>query len=44
MRDPRINPRPGDKLAKILTNCSGVRGVFTRRVLAVEQRHPRRWS
>lgn len=41
MRNPRINPRPGDKLAKVLTNRSRVRGVFTRRVLALEKRYPR---
>lgn len=38
MRNPRINPRPGDRLAKILTNRAGVKGVFSRRVLALERR------
>jgi hypothetical protein len=41
MRDPRINPRPGDRLAKVLTNRAGVTGVFSRRVLVLENRHPR---
>jgi hypothetical protein len=40
MRNPRINPRPGDRLAKLLTNRAGVFGVFSRRVLAVERRFP----
>jgi hypothetical protein len=40
MRNPRINPRPGDRLAKILTNRAGVSGVFSRRVLALETRFP----
>jgi hypothetical protein len=38
MRNPRINPRPGDRLAKVLTNRAGVSGVFSRRVLALEKR------
>jgi len=38
-RDPRRNPRPGDRLAKILTSRAGVSGVFCRRVLALEQRY-----
>ena len=42
MRDPRINPRPGDRLAKVLTNRAGVTGVFSRRVLALERRFPNR--
>jgi hypothetical protein len=41
-RNPRINPRPGDRLAKILTSRAGVSGVFSRRVLAVEKSYPRR--
>ena len=41
MRNPRINPRPGDRLAKLLTNRVGVTGVFSRRVLELEKRHPR---
>ena len=41
MRNPRKNPRPGDRLAKILTNRAGVSGVFSRRVLALEKRFPR---
>ena len=41
MRNPRINPRPGDRLAKILTNRAGVSGVFSRRVLALERLYPR---
>ncbi len=40
MRDPRINPRPGDRVAKVLTNRAGVSGVFSRRVLALEKRYP----
>ncbi len=40
MRNPRINPRPGDRLAKVLTNRAGVTGVFSRRVLALEKRFP----
>jgi hypothetical protein len=40
MRDPRINPRPGDRVAKVLTNRAGVSGVFSRRVLALEERFP----
>jgi hypothetical protein len=40
MRNPRINPRPGDKLAKVLTNRVGVTGVLSRRVLALERRFP----
>jgi len=40
MRTPRINPRPGDRLAKLLTNRAGVTGVFSRRVLALEKRYP----
>jgi hypothetical protein len=40
MRNPRINPRPGDRLAKVLTNRAGVKGVFSRRVLALERRFP----
>jgi hypothetical protein len=39
-RDPRRNPRPGDRLAKLLTNRAGVSSVFSRRVLALEQRYP----
>jgi len=39
-RDPRRNPRPGDRLAKVLTNRAGVSGVFSRRVLALEPRFP----
>ena len=41
MRNPRMNPRPGDRLAKILTNRAGVSGVFSRRVLALEKLYPR---
>jgi hypothetical protein len=41
MRNPRINPRPGDRLAKVLTNRAGVTGVFSRRVLVLEQHGPR---
>jgi len=41
MRNPRINPRPGDRLAKVLTNRAGVSCVFSRRVLAVEKSYPR---
>jgi hypothetical protein len=41
MRNPRINPRPGDRLAKLLTNRAGVTGVFSRRVLVLEKRYPR---
>ena len=41
MRDPRTNPRPGDRVAKVLTNRAGVTGVFSRRVLALERRYPR---
>jgi hypothetical protein len=41
MRNPRINPRPGDRLAKLLTNRAGVTGVFSRRVLVLEQPDPR---
>jgi len=40
MRNPRINPRPGDRLAKLLTNRAGVTGVFSRRVLALEKGSP----
>jgi hypothetical protein len=40
MRNPRINPRPRDRLAKILTTRAGVSGVFSRRVLALERRFP----
>jgi len=40
MRNPRINPRPGDRLAKVLTNRAGVSGVFSRRVLALEKHYP----
>ena len=40
MRNSRINPRPGDRLAKVLTNRAGVTGVFSRRVLALERRFP----
>jgi hypothetical protein len=40
MRNPRINPRPDDRLAKVLTNRAGVTGVFSRRVLALERRFP----
>jgi len=40
MRDPRTNPQPGDRLAKVLTSRAGVSGVFSRRVLALEQRFP----
>jgi len=40
MRDPRINPRRGDRLVRILTNRAGVPGVFSRRVLALEKRFP----
>ena len=41
MRNPRINPRPGDRLAKVLTNRAGMTGVYSRRVLALERRYPR---
>jgi hypothetical protein len=41
MRDPRINPSPGDRLAKVLTNRAGMTGVYSRRVLALERRYPR---
>jgi len=40
MRNPRTNPQPGDRLAKVLTSRAGVSGVFSRRVLALEQRYP----
>jgi hypothetical protein len=40
MRNPRINPRPGDRLAKVLTNRAGMTGVFSRRVLALEKPFP----
>ena len=40
-RDPRLNPRPGGRGAKVLTNRRGVTGVFSRAVLALEKRHPR---
>lgn len=40
MRNPRTNPQPGDRLGKVLTNRAGVSGVFSRRVLALEQRFP----
>jgi hypothetical protein len=40
MRDPRINPRPGDRLARIQTNRLKVSGLFSRRVLALEKRVP----
>ncbi|MCW5550874.1 MAG: hypothetical protein KIS67_01780 [Verrucomicrobiae bacterium] len=40
MRDPRLHPRPGDVLARVLTNRVGVSGVFSRRVLAVETQFP----
>jgi hypothetical protein len=40
MRDPRINPRSGDRLAKMRTNRAGVSGVFSRRVLALEKHFP----
>jgi hypothetical protein len=42
MRDPRIHPRPGDRLAKVLTSRAGVSGVFSRRVLAVDKSYPRK--
>jgi hypothetical protein len=41
VRNPRINPRPGDRLAKLLTNRAGVTGVFSRWVLALEKVYPR---
>jgi hypothetical protein len=41
MRNPRTNPRPGDRLAKVLTNRAGVTRVLSRRVLALEKRYPR---
>jgi hypothetical protein len=40
-RDPKRNPRRGDRLIKILTNRAGVTGVFSRLVLATEMRYPR---
>lgn len=40
MRNPRLNPRPGDWLGKALTNCAGVSRVAQRRVLALEKRVP----
>jgi hypothetical protein len=40
MRNPRINPRPGDRLAKVLTNRAGIKGVFSRTVLPLERRFP----
>ena len=40
MRNPRINPRPGDRLAKVLTNRARVSGVFSRTVLALEKHFP----
>jgi len=39
-RNPRINPRPGDRLARVLTNRAGVSGVFSRTVLALEKHFP----
>ena len=41
MRNPRISPRPGDRLAKVLTNRAGMTGVYSRSVLALEKRYPR---
>ena len=41
MRTPRINPRPGGRLAKLLTNRAGLTGVFSRRVLVLEMRRTR---
>ena len=40
MRDPRINPRPGDGLARIQISRAGVSSVLSRRVLALEHRFP----
>ena len=39
--NPKRNPRPGDRLVKLLTNRRGVRGVFSRRVLALEKGYAR---
>jgi hypothetical protein len=39
IRNPRINPRPGDRLAKVLTDRAGVSGVFSSTVLALETRY-----
>jgi len=33
MRDPRINPKAGDRIARVMRNRNGVTGVFTRIVL-----------
>jgi hypothetical protein len=42
MRNPRINPRPGDRLAKVITSRAGMKGIFSRTVLALETRYPNR--
>ena len=39
-RDPKLNPRPGDRVAKVLANRRGVTGVFSRAVLALEKGTP----
>ena len=38
-RDPRLSPRPGDRLAKVV-KLSKFSVVISRTVLAVEQRYP----
>jgi len=40
-RDPKRNPRPGDWLAKAVTNRLGLTTVRSRIVLAIEERQPR---
>ena len=39
MRDPRINPKPGDWLGKTVKNRPGVYCVRQRHVLALEKRY-----
>jgi|PlaIllAssembly_1097288.scaffolds.fasta_scaffold592728_2 hypothetical protein len=33
--DPRVWPKPGDRVVRVITNRNGVRGVFQRIVLEV---------
>jgi len=40
-RDPRRHPKPGDRLARVLRNRTGMSRVYSRMVVALEARYPR---
>jgi len=38
-RDPRRDPKPGDRIARVITNRTGMTGVYSRTVLALERHY-----